>query len=283
MSDDTPSVWIDGSLVTADAARVSPFDHGLLVGDGVFETVRVYGGQPFAFTRHLDRLAHSAAGLGIPVPDFDVLRTAAKAVLDANGHTEARLRITVTGGVAPLGSERGDGGPTVIVATSAVKRWPASERVVVVPWARNDRGATAGLKTTSYAENVRALAYAHERGASEAIFANTHDELCEATGSNVFVVRDGAVATPPGSSGCLLGVTRALVVELAPELGLTVEERPLALDALHDADEAFLTSTTREVQPIAAVDERALPAVPGPVTAALAAAFTGLVARDLDP
>jgi len=280
---DTPWVWIDGSLLTADAARVSPFDHGLLVGDGVFETVRVYGGQPFAFTRHLDRLAHSAAGLGIAVPDVDVLRTAAKAVLDANGHAEARLRITVTGGVAPLGSERGNGGPTVIVATSAVKPWPPSERVVVVPWARNDRGATAGLKTTSYAENVRALAYAHERGATEAIFANTHDELCEATGSNVFVVRDGAVATPPGSSGCLLGVTRALVLELAPELGLTIEERPLALDALHDADEAFLTSTTREVQPIAAVDERALPAVPGPVSASLAAAFTELVARDLDP
>jgi branched-chain amino acid aminotransferase len=283
MSGDLPSVWINGSLVAADTARVSPFDHGLLVGDGVFETVRVYGGQPFAFTRHLDRLAHSAAGLGIAVPDFDVLRTAAKAVLDANGHTEARLRITVTGGVAPLGSERGDGGPTIIVATSAVKPWPASVRVVVVPWARNDRGATAGLKTTSYAENVRALAYAHERGASEAIFANTHDELCEATGSNVFVVHDGAIATPPGSSGCLLGVTRALVLELATELDLTVEERPLGLDALYDADEAFLTSTTREVQPIAMVDERALPAVPGPVTASLAAAFTELVARDLDP
>jgi len=279
----SPSVWIDGSLVAADAARVSPFDHGVLVGDGVFETIRVYGGEPFAFTRHLDRLAHSAAGLGLGVPDAGVLRTAAKTVLDANGHTEARLRITVTGGVAPLGSERGDTSPTVIVASSEVRPWPPSVCVVVVPWVRNDRGATAGLKTTSYAENVRALAFAHERGASEAIFANTRDELCEATGSNVFVVRDGAVATPPGSSGCLLGVTRALVLELAPALGLTIDERPLGLDALRDADEAFLTSTTREVQPIAEVDERALPAVPGPVTAALAAAFTELVRRDLDP
>ena len=81
--------------------------------------------------------------------------------------------------------------------------------VIVVPWVRNDRGATAGLKTTSYAENVRALAYAHERGASEAMFGNTRDELCEATGSNVFVVRDGVAVTPQGSSGCLLGVTRA--------------------------------------------------------------------------
>lgn len=274
-----PSVWLDGNLVDAAEARVSPFDHGLLVGDGVFETVRVYGGQPFAWTRHLDRLAHSASGLGLAVPDRDALRAAADAVLAANGHTEARLRITVTGGVAPLGSERGDSGPTVIVAASEVKPWPPSVRVIVVPWVRNDRGATAGLKTTSYAENVRALAYAHERGAGEAIFANTRDELCEATGSNVFVVRDGTIATPPGASGCLLGVTRALVLEL----GVAIEETALPLSALRDADEAFLTSTTREVQPIAAVDDRELPAVPGPVTVELAERFTALVARDLDP
>ena len=274
-----PWVWLDGDLVAAAEARVSPFDHGLLVGDGVFETVRVYGGQPFAWTRHLDRLAHSASGLGLVVPDRGALRTAADAVLAANGHAEARLRITVTGGVAPLGSERGDAGPTVIVATGEITPGPASIRVVVVPWVRNDRGATAGLKTTSYAENVRALAYAHERGAGEAIFANTRDELCEATGSNVFVVRDGVVTTPPGASGCLLGVTRALVLEL----GVPIVEAALPLGALRDADEAFLTSTTREVQPIAAVDDRELPAVAGPVTTELASRFTDLVVRDLDP
>lgn len=272
-------VWLDGALVAADDARISPFDHGLLVGDGVFETVRVYRGRPFAWTRHLDRLEHSAAGLGLPVPDREELRAAGEAVLGANGHVEARLRITVTGGVAPLGSERSDTGPTVIVATSEVTPWPASVRVAVVPWVRNDRGATAGLKTTSYAENVRALAYAHERGASEAIFANTRDELCEATGSNVFVVRDGVIATPPASSGCLLGVTRALVCEL----GTPIEETALSLGALRDADEAFLTSTTREVQPISTVDDHELSGAPGPVTAHLATAFRALVERDLDP
>jgi len=283
VTDDEGCVWVDGALVAVDQARISPFDHGLLVGDGVFETIRVYGGHPFAWTRHLDRLAHSADGLGLPVPDRDELRAAAVAVLQANDHLEARLRITVTGGVAPLGSERGAAGPTVVVASSPLRPWPAAVSVVVVPWVRNDRGATAGLKTTSYAENVRALAYAHERGASEAMFANTRDELCEATGSNVFVVRDGVVATPPGSSGCLLGVTRALVLELAAKSGITVDESPLSLDALRDADEAFLTSTTREVQPISAVDDRALPSVPGPVAATLSTAFTALVAQDLDP
>jgi branched-chain amino acid aminotransferase len=276
-------VWLDGALVAVDEARISPFDHGLLVGDGVFETIRVYGGEPFAWTRHLDRLAHSAAGLGLPVPDREALREAACEVLAANGHAEARLRITVTGGVAPLGSERGAAGPTVVVASSSLKPWPDSVRVVVVPWVRNDRGATAGLKTTSYAENVRALAYAHERGASEAVFANTRDELCEATGSNVFVVHDGKVATPPGSSGCLLGVTRALVLELAAAAGIEVDESPLPLDAVRTADEAFLTSTTREVQPISHVDDRAVPSVPGPVAATLSTAFNALVAQDLDP
>ena len=142
-------IWCNGELVEADRARVSPFDHGLLVGDGVFETVRVYGGRTFAWTRHLDRLAHSAGGLGLTVPDRDDLRGAADAVLEANGHLEARLRITVTGGVAPLGSERGDAPPTVIVATSELTPWPPSVRVVVVRWVRNERGATAGLKTMS--------------------------------------------------------------------------------------------------------------------------------------
>jgi len=280
---DTEWVWLDGALVAVDDARISPFDHGLLVGDGVFETIRVYGGEPFAWTRHLDRLAHSASGLGLPVPDRDALRAAACEVLSANGHDEARLRITVTGGVAPLGSERGDAGPTVVIASSLLRPWPDSVSVVIVPWVRNDRGATAGLKTTSYAENVRALAYAHERGASEAIFANTRDELCEATGSNVFVVREGKLATPPGSSGCLLGVTRALVIELAEAAGIAVDESPLPLDALRSADEAFLTSTTREVQPISHVDDRAVPSVTGPVAAALSTAFNALVAQHLDP
>lgn len=283
MSEATEFVWVDGALVTTDAARISPFDHGLLVGDGVFETIRVYGGEPFAWTRHLDRLEHSAAGLGLEVPARGALRAAAGEVLSANGHDEARLRITVTGGVAPLGSERGTAGPTVVVASSTVRGWPDAVRVVVVPWVRNDRGATAGLKTTSYAENVRALAFAHERGASEAVFANTRDELCEATGSNVFVVRDGTVATPPGSSGCLLGVTRALVLELAAAAGMRVDESPLPLGVLREADEVFLTSTTREVQPVSHVDDHAVPWVPGPAASALSTAFDALVAQNLDP
>ena len=276
-------VWLDGDLVEAEAARISPFDHGLLVGDGVFETLRVYGGTPFAWRRHYERLVSSATGLGLAVPDGAELAGAAQQVLHANDLSEARVRITVTGGPSPLGSERGAGPPTVVIAASEAKAWPATEQVVTVPWPRNERGATAGLKTISYAENMRALAFAHDHGASEAIFLNTRGELCEATGSNVFIVSATTISTPPGSAGCLLGVTRALVLELGIELGLTIVEAPLAGDALVQADEAFLTSSTREVQAISHVDGVSLRHAPGPTTVQLAAAFSALVARDLDP
>ncbi|HZP27878.1 MAG TPA: aminotransferase class IV [Acidimicrobiia bacterium] len=276
-------VWLDGRLQDVREARISPFDHGLLVGDGVFETLRVYGATPFAWRRHLDRLEASARGLGLAVPDRAELRAGADALLEADGVTDGRLRVTITGGPAPLGSERGTGAPTVLMAAAPIGPWPVPGEVVVVPWPRNERGATAGLKTISYAENVRALAYASERNATEAVFGNTRGELCEATGSNVFVVSDGVVRTPAAESGCLLGVTRALVLELCAADGIPSEEATLPLDALATADEAFLTSTTREVQAIGRVDGHALASAPGPLTARLDAAFRALVARDLDP
>ena len=277
------TAWVDGHLVAVADAKVSVLDHGLVVGDGVFETLRVYGGVPFAWTRHLARLHASAAGLGLEVPDADSLRDAAEAVLQANGLAEARLRITVTGGVAPPGSGRGHGPPSAFILAFPIEVAAASVDVVIAPWSRNEKGALAGLKTISYAANVRALAYAHERNASEAIFPNTQGNLCEATGSNVFVVRGGVLVTPPASAGCLLGVTRALILELSVKAGIPTEERDVAMTELVHCDEAFLSSTTREVQPIAHVDGVQPRAVGGTVSGALAAAFRDLVATNLDP
>lgn len=276
-------VWFDGSVVDERDARISPFDHGLLTGDGVFETLRVYRGVPFAWTRHDARLRRSADGLGLSVPDGAMLRDAAAAVIEANGIAEGRLRVTLTGGPSPLGSERGTAGPTVLLAATEFRPWPPTVAVATVPWARNERSAVAGIKTISYAENVRALAHAAEHGAGEAMFANTKGELCEATGSNVFVAHGGQLRTPPASSGCLLGVTRDLLLELAPSVGIKIEEFDLPLASLSGANEAFLTSSTREVHPIATLDGRALPSAPGPLTETLAAAFRDLVASNLDP
>jgi branched-chain amino acid aminotransferase len=272
-------VWVTGRLVDEAQATLSVFDHGVTVGDGVFETAKVVDGVPFALSRHLERLEHSAAGIGLAV-DVAHVRTAIAEVLAENEITPLmRLRITLTGGRAPLGSDRADTTRTVIVALAPMTPWPESALVATVPWTRNEGAATAGLKTTSYADNVVALARAHQTGAHEAIFANTRDELCEGTGTNVFVGSGGELVTPPLSSGCLPGVTRALLIEWIGD----VVERPLPLAALAAADEAFLASSTRDVQPIRLVDGVPLPSCPGPQTERAAKVFAENAAADPDP
>jgi branched-chain amino acid aminotransferase len=272
-------VWINGDLVPDSEARISVFDHGLTVGDGVFETVKVQHGVPFALTRHLQRLEASAVGMGLPGTDLAAIRVGILAVAATSADLPlARLRITVTGGLGPLGSERGESGATVIVALGPQGPAALSVDVVTVPWPRNEHGALTGLKTTSYADNVRALAYARERGGSEAILGNTAGQLCEGSGTNVFVVIAGRLVTPPLSSGCLAGVTRALVLEWA---GAQEDEVPLA--ALEAAEEAFLTGTTRDVQPIRRVNDSVLAAAPGPVTRKAAEVFAMRSAESPDP
>lgn len=272
-------VWIDGVLTDEDSARVSVYDHGLTVGDGVFESVKVVDGRPFALSRHLDRLGRSLRGLGLPEIDREWLRGGVTELLADGGDLSfARLRITVTGGVSPLGSHRGQAEPTVIVAVAPLGPRDETCDVVVVPWSRNEHGALAGLKTTSYAENVVALAQAEQRGAQEAVLPNTAGDLCEATGSNIFLRHRGRLITPPLSAGCLAGVTRSLVLEW---VGAVEETVPVS--ALAGADEAFLTSTTREVKPIACVDGYALAAAPGPVTRDAMSTFAKRAAGNPDP
>jgi branched-chain amino acid aminotransferase len=268
------TVWLNGELV--DDAHVSVMDHGLTVGDGVFETMRVYRGVPFAVRRHLDRMVRSAAGLGLPMPSRNELERAVAEVAAAAGLEDARLRVTVTGGIGPAGSGRGDGPPTVLAVVCPLDPMSPTAAVITVPWTRNENSPLAGLKTTSYGENVVALARAKEAGASEALFANTRGELCEGTGTNVAVLVDGVLVTPPLSSGCLAGVTRELAIE---HCGIV--ERTLPFEVLHTATEACLLGTTREVQPISSIDGR--PLDPGPTTLAARQAFLDLIARDLDP
>lgn len=278
------AIWLNGALFPDDQAKVSVFDHGLVTGDGVFETVKVEAGVIYAMSRHLERLRRSALGLGLPEPDLEQIRAGALTVVEAAAAAPggspplARLRITVTAGKAPLSSERALSPPTMIIAMAGLPAPDPTIDVMTVPWPRNERGALAGLKTTSYAENVRALAYARERGSGEAIFGNTVGQLCEGTGSNVFVVAGGRLLTPPLHSGCLAGVTRSLVIEWCG-----AEEVDLPLSALAEADEAFLASTTRDVQPIRMADGVPLAAAPGPVTAKAAQTFALRSAESPDP
>ncbi|AUG76011.1 4-amino-4-deoxychorismate lyase [Kitasatospora sp. MMS16-BH015] len=270
-------IWVNGVLAESGAATVSVLDHGLTTGDGVFETVKAVDGQPFAVRRHLDRLTRSARGLGLPDPDQEAVRAGVAEVLAANPMPLGRVRITYTGGIAPLGSERGTDPTTLVVAVGTAKPRPDTTAVVTVPWRRNEHSAVAGLKTTSYAENVVALAVAHRAGASESLFANTAGQLCEGTGSNVFVVLDGRLLTPPLASGCLAGITRQLVLDWTG-----AEEAELPFEVLERAEEIFLTSTLRDVQAVTRVDDRQLDG-PGPVTLKAMALFAERSAETSEP
>jgi branched-chain amino acid aminotransferase len=273
----TSVFWVDGALVAPGAVALRPDDHGL-VGDGAFEAIKVRNGKPFAMTRHLNRLQRSADALGIK-PDLDVIRRGVAEVVtqDLARTGNCWLRITVTGGRAPMGTGGVGTVPTVVIALAPMAGWGPTCDVAITRWTRNPNAPTAGLKTISYADNVIALRWAHERGADEALFTNTTGVLCEGTGTNVYVVVDGTVLTPPLSGGCLSGVTRELLIERG-----AVVEGDVSPDQLRHAPEAFLTSTSRDVHPIATVDRAALPAAPGPMTAQVAATFATIAESD-DP
>jgi branched-chain amino acid aminotransferase len=273
--------YVNGVMVEETNAAVTVFDHGLTVGDGVFETIALRQGTAKSPTRHLARLARSASGLGLPVPDIEELHRAVGETIAANPGIEfGALRVTYTSGPGTVGSGRDDVTTTTIVAARHLSPPPAVTDVVTVPWPRNERGALAGLKTTSYAENVKALAEARKRGASEAIFANTTGALCEGSGTNVFVVIDGQLITPPLSAGCLAGITRGLIIERA---GVDVQERDVPIDQLRHAEEAFITSAIRDIQAIASVDDQPLGSAPGPLTQKAMQAYAALLAADPDP
>jgi branched-chain amino acid aminotransferase len=274
--------WVNGEEVDPAAPSIAVLDHGVTVGDGAFETCRILEGVPFALERHARRLDRSMAGLGLPPADHNMIDAGIKAVLTGEPIAFGRLRYTVTGGAGPLGSDRHDSPLTYIVTAASQPPNPETGKLVVVPWTRNEHSATAGLKTTSYAENVVALAFATGRGGVEALFANSVGNLCECTGSNVFVVVDGEILTPDLASGPLAGVTRGLVIEWCREEGLTVHAEPLPMSILDQAQEVFITSSTKDVLGVHAIDDR-LVAAPGPVTARAAGIFARLSRERLDP
>lgn len=274
--------WVSeaGGLVDERDATVSVLDHGFTVADGVFETLKVVDGVPFALTRHLDRLDRSAVTLGLPAPARAMVLAAVRQTAEANLPTMgalARMRITYTAGTAPLGSDRGESGQTLVVAVTHATPWPESAALITVAWPRNERSPLAGVKSTSYAENVMALAEARRHGASEALMSDTVGRLCEGTGSNVFLVLSGRVMTPTLATGCLPGVTRDLVLEWSDAV-----EEDVPMSALFDADEVFITSSTRDVQPVHRIDAHAY-AGPGEMTREVRAEFRRRSAADLDP
>lgn len=267
-------IWVGdrdlGSIVPEDEALVSVRDQGFTLGLGVYETLKVVDGTPFALTRHLRRLDASAARVGLPGPNPQVLRSAVADVLYANAPllgSLARLRITCTAG---------DGVPSLVVTAQTMEPFAPTASIVTVPWVRNERSPIAGIKCTSSAEGMVAFSHARERGADEGVLANTRGELCEGTRTNVVVVVDGQALTPSLASGCLPGITRELLLEWCD-----VREATLPYDVLLAAEEVFLTSATRDVQSVTRIDDRRLEV--GPVTESLRSTFTARAAQVIDP
>jgi branched-chain amino acid aminotransferase len=272
-------MWVDGRIVAPDEPVLRADDHAL-VGDGAFEAIKVLDAQPFALTRHLDRLGRSLAPLGIEL-DRDQVHAAIAALMATPqaSVSPSWLRITITGGSAPMGTGSVGTRPTLVAAVAPMAAWAPTTDVVVAPWRRNEYGPTTGLKTISYADNVIAYRYAHANGADEAVFANTRGQLCEGTGTNVVLAVEGVLVTPTLASGCLAGVTRELLLGWVPE----IEQRDVPVAALAEASEAFLTSTSRNVHPIANVDGKPLSAAPGPLTRHAMEAWERNAAKGIDP
>ena len=283
-----PLVWIDGQRAEPRGAHVSALDRGFTLGDGLFETMRVYHGKLFRLEHHLARLAHSATVLGISLgPRVRLMLEDAICAARAAGLHEAALRLTVSRGVGPRGlAPPPDPTPTVVIAVYALPPRAAAPPLAVCTARapRNEHALTAGMKTLGYVESVLALAAARAAGADDALFLDTAGHLCEATASNLFLVGDDVLLTPPPSCGVLPGITRAAVLELAATIGLQAREQPVLPDDLRHAGEAFLTSSLRENAPIATVDGRPMPnGAPGPVTRRVIDAFAALVRRECPP
>jgi branched-chain amino acid aminotransferase len=271
-------IWLNGAVYDDPRqATITGIDHGLIVGAGVFETLKVTEQGAFAVRRHLNRLTRSATALNLPQPDHHQIREAISAVLDGRDFPLGKLRITYTGGEGPLGSEAAYGPPTLMVALAPANAAPPLTSIVTAPWRRNEHGSLTGVKSISYAGNVRTLGYAAERGRNEAIFLNTAGHVCEGTGTNIFLVFGDTIVTPPLSSGPLAGVTRELIMERT-----AVEERDFTLIEAKAADEAFLTSSMRDIQGIEHWDDHAFSRT-RPVTQSLATSFAEWFEADIDP
>lgn len=281
-------VVLNGRLGPIGSAGISVCDHGLTVGDGVFETVRVDHGSAFAVRRHLERLARSAHRLGLHCPPADVLRQEIALLLDADRMrlgALARLRLTLTGGQGPLGSERRPGPGTRILAAAPSLPTVGAATLLLVDWRRPTRSALTGVKSTSYAENVIALAAARRAGATEALLLSDTGALCEGSGSNIVLDSRGRLRSPDLTSGCLPGITRELVCTW-----FDVDQCHLTLADLTRADEVAITSSLRGVQPVdrvlaadGTVIWQAAGVGPGSTMERLAREFRQHAAADRDP
>jgi branched-chain amino acid aminotransferase len=273
---------VNGIVVPAQEARVSVLDNGFAFGDSVYEVLRTYGGRAFEPGRHFRRLRASAARLDISVPASDAsLLAQVDALLARVAGGESYIRIVVSRGLGDC-SYNFDKvqGPTVVMIQKPLPPYPARHysegiKVAAVGVRRNHpRALDPAIKSSNLLNNILAMREAQSRGGEEPVLLNQGGFVAEGASTNVFLSRGGTVATPPLSAGILAGITREVVLELLPGLGIPFREEPLRLDDLLSADEAFMTSTTREIVPVRQVDETTIGhGRPGPLTRRVMEAF----------
>jgi len=263
-------IYIEGRLVSACEGRVSAFDRGLLHGDGVYETVRVYAGKPFMLDAHLRRMAHGCSAIGLTAPDAKDIEEGVRLVLQANGlKEEAYLRITVTrGATGKLWHDLACAKPSLVIIAKpyAAPNFGDGLRLVVSRFRTDERSPLSGIKQIGILPKIMARAEALRADANDVILLDTRGFVSEATSSNAFWVREERLFTPSLTCGILDGITRAIVMEIAKGEGIPVVEGEFALDDLYAAEEVFLTSSTWEIAPVRSVDGTAFPGAAGPVT-----------------
>jgi len=283
-------VYVDGEYYPRSEAKVSVFDHGLLYGDGVFEGIRSYGGVVFKLKEHIDRLYLSARAIMLEIPLTKERMT--KAILETlrkNDLRDAYIRLIVTRGVGDLGLDPNKcPKPSVIVITVPLFQLYDEEKrqrgmSMVVSWVRRDPvdATTHEIKSLNYLNSILAKIEANNAGADEALILDTRGFISEATGENLFVVKDAKLITPQATSGPLPGITATVIKEIAERLGYSVVERAITVFELYGADEAFLTGTAAEIMPIREVNKRKIgEGKMGPVTEKLLKEFGKVV---MDP
>lgn len=246
------AIWLNGRLSAAAAARIDPADRGLLLGDGVFETLAVADGRPLRLAAHLARLRAGAAVIGLPVPLTDAALTAAMAeVLDAAGPKTGSLRLTLTRGVGPRGlPPPPEPSPTVMLTAGGLPPETPAHVIVAQSTRRNEHSPLSRIKSLNYLDNILARMEAQRAGADDALVLNTAGRVAEASAACLFWVKDGALFTPPIAEGALPGVRRAGIIA-----ALGAAERPVLADELRGADEIFLANSL-SVRPVASLDGR---------------------------
>jgi branched-chain amino acid aminotransferase len=276
-------IFHNDCLIPLQEAYLSPGQMGLLMGWGVFTTLRIYEGRPFAFDRHWARMSHDAERLGMNLThEPEAVRLAVIKLAEANHRLEGMARVSFVKNHGGLWGQAGNRPETdLLIFTRELVRWPAIHRLKLQPHAIYSATRLAGVKMLSWVQNVALLEQAHAEGFDDVLLLNESGHIAECTSANVFLVRGGKVLTPPLSTGCLPGVTRDVLREVVPRAGFELVEENLTTEDLSSAAEVFISSTTREVAAVASIDSQWRYQAPGKTTVTIEHSFKEYVRSHL--